>query len=84
MLTANEAHNIAAAPYAYWNTLIEDAARQQKFEVELDTRLTPYTKEYLEDLGYGVEDISIPKYEETPYGYTDKIICYLYKVKISW
>lgn len=84
MLTAEKAHRIAADPYSYWNTLIEDAARHQKFELELDTRLTPHMINYLENLGYGVKDISVPKYEETPYGYTNKIIGQLNRVRISW
>jgi hypothetical protein len=84
MLTAKEAFDIASEKYAWMFNLIEKAAKNQQYALVLDYRLDKNLQEYLENLGYKVEDISIPRFGETPYGYTNEIVGELTRIKISW
>lgn len=84
MLTAKEAHALASEEYGTIWTLIERAAKQNRFSLDIDTRLDEKLVKYLKDQGYKVEDLSIPRFEETPYGYTNNIIGEIVRIRISW
>lgn len=84
MLTAKEAYNIASESYGWIFNLIEEQAKQQRFNLILDCKLDANIIKYLKDLDYKVEDVSIIRYEETPYGCTNKIVGEVHRTKISW